>query len=156
MQWWDEIHWHTFSSPDTITGEIDCCVYNASVKKNDQTKTMLHKSLTKWYFHLLNNFPLSNPPSSEAATAHKKWSVPWTAPPAYRLNMTSTTTTTITVTTFAEILTCVVRHSFLMVFPAKLSPLYRRQMDSLLHLIQLHVSSVICIHMEPDFLPLSH
>lgn len=87
-------------------------------EKNEQTKTMLHKSLTKWYFHLLNNFPLSNPPSSEAATAHKKWSVPWTAPPAYRLNMTSTTTstTTITVTTFAEILTCVVRHSFLWSF----------------------------------------
>lgn len=77
-------------------------------EKNDQTKTMLHKSLTKWYFHLLNNFPLSNPPSSEAATAHKKWSVPWTAP--------TTSTTTITVTTFAEILTCVVRHSFLWSF----------------------------------------
>lgn len=75
-------------------------------EKNDQTKTMLHKSLTKWYFHLLNNFPLSNPPSSEAATAHKKWSVPWTAP----------TTSTTTITTFAEILTCVVRHSFLWSF----------------------------------------
>lgn len=113
MVGWDSLT-HILQSRSNYWRNWLLCIQCIS-EKNDQTKTMLHKSLTKWYFHLLNNLPLSNPPSSEAATAHK-WSVPWTAPPAYRLNMTSTTTTsttTITVTTFAEILTCVVRHSFL-------------------------------------------
>lgn len=132
------------------------------IEKNDQSKAIFHKSLTKWYIHLLSNFPLRDPnqTSSERAKAHKKWSVPWTAPPSCR--MTTVLLLPLLLVLLPPLLLLHLQKSklvwwgvdyFYRLVTAKLSPLYRRQMDSLLCLVQFHVSSVICIRMEPHFLP---